>query len=575
MGLNHEGVLMAGASKKEIEAAAHGAAAVVTQQGGVATALPPNDALALMEGIPESERVSATWAFRVRRDRVGKGGGGSIWSNAGDYPHVPGDSNFADSTKVELILKYGPGDYEGRAKDAGGKLIMSVSPWRFRVSREEALDVGWVDTYAQQQAAQTAQANAPREKDPVNEAKQRIELARLAAEEERARAELERSKAEAKRASEPDKKAASEEQTTAITKILDAEKRAARAEADVAAAEAKAAHARELAQLTAEKATLQQTIDRDREDFKRQLADLAKKIDERKVPDTNTAEVVMDKIGATLAPLSPLIQALAQRILNPPAPPPPPPVQQQPNMIETIKALRDVIQPPEKRNPIEEMKNLASAMKDTMEAMGGAGGKEEKTLIEQLEEYRTMKEVFGEEQSTLDKVGQVGEKILRTAGEVARPYLMRGRMVSPEGKGKKVKKVRPRTEGGEIAKNEAADVAASAEEKPTGPQPVTGLPNAQQWGELCASLTEAMDKKASPLNVARNLTRLYPTVAELIVTAGTPEMVDAGLVEAAGEVGQVHGRAVMSLASKLRSDPGKTWAKEMIAELTKLSQKTQ
>jgi len=94
-----------------------------------------------------------------------------------------------------------------------------------------------------------------------------------------------------------------------------------------------------------------------------------------------------------------------------------------------------------------------------------------------------------------------------------------------------------------------------------------GLPSAKTWGELSRIAVGAIAANANPDDVAIILLERFPKSAGMVVSIGSsPATMDSVLVSLAGQAG-AYAEIVGELASKTRSDPGKTWIASLIKSL--------
>lgn len=548
------------------EAAATGAAHAVK------AVLDKSEANDLAQSLPEDERVTHQYAMRITR--LVKGQYSGLSSNAGLVNVVQNDQAWSDTAKHSLVLQYGPGKYEGTARDANGAPIKNAAKWSFTVTREDAIAMGWIPTNPEDgdRTKNGVLLNGP--VSPVEEAKQKVMVAKEALELERLQAELDEvkeRKRESKRGEDPSVAKAIED---ANRRVVDAERKIAEAEKRAELAAKETQHKAEIAKYELEKTKLEDRLtqqQRDFESFKNEMRQQLEKATQPRPNHDNTAKVVdevLTKATASIAPLAtvfgPLVQAVVKKLTADPPPPPPPPPQVDPlAMIEKLKSV--IAPPPAPTDPFAQLGTLTKAMRDVKESMQDPPEDDEEILDREFRKMERLKKLTGG--STIKEVGDVVNGGIEALGKaVGAAGILNARRPDPDALKRRAKKEelalarrKQKEEGGA----EQAGEQPKTEQGPRDPTP-------KEWGDLASSMTNAIKKNVPAATVALNLAKKWPSVAATIVAAGSVELVDMGLMQASGEIGRPFGALVAELASTIRSEPGKTWATSLIGELRKL-----
>lgn len=537
----------------------------------------------LGDAIPEGERASKIFRIRFSRaKRPGQQPGGQVWANAGDYPYVQGDPDWFEKLKVELVAKYGPGDYDGTPCDANKKVIEKAPHWIAKVSYDEALQMGWIDpvTGTTGQPAAAAQT-----KDRVAEAKERVAVAQEELQLESLKKQLTELKAE----SGPKR---SETDPAHASKIEDLTRKLADSEKQTELAKQAATHREELAKR-----------DRDKSDLENKLAQQQRDLDAIKLqisnPTTKPAVITPEQVGhavtqaidstvgkmldkatgwATL--LTPLVGALATKLTTaPPAPPAPPP---QPDYIAIITALKNTIQPPSTVDPYEAINKITTSMVSLRKAAMPDEDEvdEEEVLDRELRKFERLKTLTGGGKSTVAEIGDIANRTLKTIGEtvVGVAGARAGGPSEPQSEEDQrlAKKRRALARAKALAGQQGSGVVKDPPVKPTKvqqeaePDPKSGEPTAKDWASLAQGLTKALKAKANPASVARALVKKFPQVAAELIVAPNVALVEVGLASVAGKMGRPYGVFVNELASELRKDEGAAWGARLLAELKKV-----
>jgi hypothetical protein len=540
---------MSAPSKRDLveatSAAAGKAAAALLEGSGMLsreaqTPVPPDVASApgtfrddverVLQSIPPDERASVHFHFKRR---TSNGRGGTIMPNIGIFPAVGED--WQTTIPQEIAARYGEGEYIGFPKSSDGNAI-KASPWVIRISEE----------FAKACNSSDPRALKPQTEDPVDTERKNQSLLKAKADTLQAQAALEEVQ-EAIKARRTERVAPPREQADGLAQRLDDMRRVMEAEKKVEMARADLDRAREMDGLRAEIANAN-----------RQPVAQPPSIDE-----------TIDKITSRFAPavagfstlMQPLIAALAAKMMNPPAPPPQPDIAAiLDKAFDRFQKLMQPSQPQTTKDRLEELNLLAQTAKALSPPVQKDG------LLDRLEEYGHIKDLFGQDRESEPVVVQA----LRAAKE---PIEALGKVVAQSGmlmnlQNRRAALVRASRE--KQAQGRANGQTGIAPATPGAVAPTTGTPSAKEWGDLCKYVSGCIDTKDNPETAAMTIAQKWPTAGAIVAQAGSPDTVLAGIGQIVDSLGG-YAPLAMDLTAKIKSENGKPWTQELIAELAKLA----